>query len=398
MNRNSNPQIPLSVIIVNRNTAGLLIRCLDHVFGSELDQRPQVIVVDNGSIDDSVKRVMEQYPEVIVMEPGRNLGFAAANNRALEKADGRYLLLVNTDAMLEKDCAAKLMTLMENDPAIGMAGPQLLNHDGTLQTSYEAVPTLATETLNRSLLKRLFPRRFPGKNRILTEPEPVEALIGAVMMIRREALDQIRGFDERYFFFLEETDLAVRMRKTALPERARHRTRASHSPLHPEKRAGRADSPLPPGEGQGEGLRNNPPDPGTSEERATNALEEGDACVAPTKAGPACDEPTWKVIHAPRAGAIHLQGATASAYQAAARIEFYRSRYLFFKKHYGPTKTTILKSVMIANLTLNVVFLGLASLVTFGKAKSLTARFRVRTALWKWHLQGCPDGAGLPRE
>ncbi len=126
---------PISVVIVNRNTADLLIRCLAHVYASDLPHPPEVIVVDNGSTDDSVKRVEEAYPEVIAIEAGRNLGFAAANNRAFEKASGRFMLLVNTDAMLEKDCASKLLKLMENDPRIGMAGPQLLNDDGSPQTS-----------------------------------------------------------------------------------------------------------------------------------------------------------------------------------------------------------------------------------------------------------------------
>lgn len=311
----------LTFVVVNRNTADLLIRCLDCIFASELPESSQVIVVDNGSADDSVARVRAAYPEVEVIEAGRNLGFAAANNRAFEKALGRYLMLVNTDALLEKECAARLLDLMESNPRTGMAGPQLLNQDGSLQTSYEAVPTLATETLNRSLLKRLFPKRFPGKNRRMSGPEPVEALIGAVMFIRREALEKVGGFDEDYFFFLEETDLAVRMRKAG-----------------------------------------------------------------------------WQVVHHPGAKAIHLQGSTAKTYQAAARIEFYRSRYLFFQKHYGLPAMRFLKTVMVANLTLNVMALGFAKLVTFGKADGIAGNFRVRREVWKWHLQGCPTGPGLPRE
>jgi GT2 family glycosyltransferase len=312
---------PVSVVIVNRNTADLLVQCLAHVCASDLPQPPEVIVVDNGSSDDSVKRVRETYPEVIVIEAGRNLGFAAANNRAFEKASGRFMLLVNTDALLEKDCASKLLGLMDNDPRIGMAGPQLLNDDGSFQTSFEAVPTLATETLNRSLLKRLFPNKYPGKGRVFTGPESVEALIGAVMMLRREALDELHGFDEDYFFFLEETDLAVRMRKAG-----------------------------------------------------------------------------WKVVHEPAARAVHLQGATAKTYQAASRIEFYRSRYLFFRKHYGLAAMNTLKTVMTANLTLNAVGLAIATAASFGKVRSVAGQFRVRSQLWKWHLNGCPEGWGLPRE
>jgi GT2 family glycosyltransferase len=315
------PEHLLSIIIVNRNTADLLMDCLEHVFESDLPRAPQVIVVDNGSTDNSVERVRTNYPQVLVIEAGRNLGFAAACNRAIEKSDGDILLLVNTDAMLERDCARKLMNLMTEDSRVGMVGPQLMNEDGTRQTSYEAVPTLATETLNRSLLKRLFPARFPGKNRMVSEPEPVEALIGATMMLRRVALDQLGRFDEDYFFFLEETDLAVRMR------------------------------------GRG-----------------------------------------WKVMFEPRARAVHLQGATAKAYAAAARIEFYRSRYLFFRKHYGPAARTILKTVLSLNLTLNVVALGSATLLTLGRARGLARRFRVIAQLWTWHLRGCPAGPGLPRD
>ncbi len=203
----------LTFIVVNRNTASLLVECLDRIFRSDLPERPEVIVVDNGSTDDSVARVHRTYPQVRVIDAGRNLGFAAANNKAVKEASGKFLLLVNTDAMLDADCATTLLRLMNSDPRIGVAGPQLLNADNSPQTSYEAVPTLATETLNRSLLKRLFPHRFPHRSRKLAGPTEVEALIGAVMILRREAFDALTGFDEDYFFFLEETDLAVRMRR-----------------------------------------------------------------------------------------------------------------------------------------------------------------------------------------
>lgn len=307
--------------MVNRNTAELLVRCLDHILASDLEGEYQVIVVDNGSTDDSVARVSGLYPQVAVIEAKRNLGFAAANNRAFAIAEGDFLLLVNTDAMLEPDCARCLRNLMVSRADVGMTGPQLLNGDGSPQTSYEAVPTLATETLNRSLLKRLFPSRYPGKHVLMTGPEPVEALIGAVMMIRSAALRQVGGFDEDYFFFLEETDLAVRLRAAG-----------------------------------------------------------------------------WKVMHEPRARAVHLQGATARSHGAAARIEFYRSRYLFFRKHYGKVSANLIKAVFAANLTLNVSVLGFAWLALLGRPHSVARSFRVKREIWKWHLRGCPDGPGLPRD
>lgn len=311
----------VSFIIVNRNTADLLIRCLEHIVRSDLPCRTEVIVVDNGSRDDSVARVRNIFPEAVVLEAGRNLGFAAANNLGAKAASGRLLLLVNTDAMLDPNCAARLVSLMDGAPRIGMAGPQLLNADRTTQTSYEAVPSLATETLNRSLLKRLFPARYPHKSRVPTGPIEVEALIGAVMVVRRAALDDVGGFDEGYFFFLEETDLAVTMRSKG-----------------------------------------------------------------------------WTVVHEPRASAVHLQGATAGSYPAEARIEFYRSRYRFFRKNYGRAAELILKAAMVANLSLNVVFLGMINSLTLLRVKSLLHKLRVRARLWLWHMQGCPDGIGLPRD
>lgn len=311
----------ISFIVVNRNTADLLIACLEHIYASDLDETPQVIVVDNGSTDDSVARVAAAFPQATVIEANRNLGFARANNMAFARADGELLMLVNTDAMLEKSCARVLCSLMRSRPEVGMVGPQLLNRDGSRQTSYEAVPDIATETLNRSLLKKLLPSKYPGKHRPLSGPEHVEALIGAVMMIRRQAVEQVGGFDEDYFFFLEETDLAVRMRAAG-----------------------------------------------------------------------------WTVMHEPRARAVHLQGATARSNESAARIEFYRSRYYFFRKHYGNRCASLLKAILTANLALNVVGLGLGSLVTFGQSQSLVRRFRVRRDLWRWHLRGCPQGPGLPRD
>jgi len=310
----------LSCIVVNRNTADLLVTCVEHLFASDLDREPEVVVVDNGSTDDSVARIRARFPTVEVVEAGRNLGFAAAVNRGVKHTAGDLILLLNTDALLDKECCRTLVELMRTVPKIGMAGPQLLNEDGSFQTSYEAVPTLATETLNRSLLKRLFPSRFPSKTRSLFAPEPVEALIGAVVMIRRSALEQLGGFDEHYFFFLEETDLALRMRMAG-----------------------------------------------------------------------------WTVMHDPRAKAVHLQGATANTLPSAARIEFYRSRYIFFRKHYGSAPALFLKVALTANLMLNALFLGLATAATLGKASRIRDKFWVRTDLLAWHLRGCPDSAGLPR-
>ena len=314
-----NPE--LTVIIVNRNPSALLIQCLSRLKESEIKQPLEIIIVDNGSTDDSVARVKQLFPDVLVFEAGRNLGFASANNLGFSMSTGDFVLLLNTDALLDKHCISRMLDLVKSDESIALVGPQLLNEDGTNQTSFEATPTLVTETTNRSLLKRIFPKRYPGKNERLSHPKDVETIIGAVMLVRRRAFNEVGGFDPSYFFFFEETDLALRLRLAG-----------------------------------------------------------------------------WRVTHEPKARAVHLQGGSAKSYASAARIEFYRSRYIFFEKFYGSMAKRFLKTVVMLNLGINFIAYGGINLITLGLFEKLHAKFEVWKALWSWHIKGCPNGHGLPRD
>ncbi len=296
MPQNIHP-LNLSVIIVNRNTSSLLRDCLTKFLQSDLEIPSQIIVVDNGSTDNSIEMIRTNFPDVTLIEAGRNLGFAAANNRGFSMSAGEFILLLNTDALVEKDCVSTMLALATSDDQIALVGPQLLNSDGTKQTSFEATPTLLTETTNRSLLKRLFPKRYPGKTENLVKPKDVETLIGAVMLVRRKAFDEVGGFDPGYFFFFEETDLAVRLRKAG-----------------------------------------------------------------------------WRVVHEPRAKAVHLQGGSAKSHPAPARIEFYRSRYIFFEKLYGKVAKNFLKSVIMVNVTLNVFVYGIVQCFNTGAGKKRSSK------------------------
>lgn len=203
----------LSVVIVNWNTRDLLRDCLaslrDNVSGLALE----VFVVDNGSSDDSVAMVRSEFPEVTLIENGRNLGFARANNVALRRAAGRFWLLLNSDTIVTKGALEGLLETMERDPEIGVAGLQLLNEDGSLQNSVSNMPSLLTELGNKSLLRLLWPSRYPGKEHRFESPVPVDSVIGACLMARRDAAAAVGLLDEEYFFFLEETDWCVRMQK-----------------------------------------------------------------------------------------------------------------------------------------------------------------------------------------
>ncbi len=205
--------VDLSIVIVNWNTRALLLDCLASVYHTIRELSFEVFVVDNASTDGSVAAVRQEYPQAVVIENERNLGCAAANNQALRQMAGRYALLLNTDAVLTEGAVEKLLRFMESHPRVAMGCGQLLNADGTKQNSIANFPSFLTLLGNESVLRILWPKRFPSKRREYAAPIPVESCIGACLMVRKAAMDAVGLLDERYFFFMEETDWARAMKE-----------------------------------------------------------------------------------------------------------------------------------------------------------------------------------------
>ena len=203
----------ITVIIVNWNTKNLLCDCLTSVYKTLADLSFEIIVVDNASSDGSVAMLQKHYPQIRVIANSENRGFGAANNQGFAQMKGRYALLLNTDAVLTEGAAQKLLAFAERHLDAAIVCGQLLNADGSKQNSVAAFPTLLTLAANTSLLEYLFPNKYPSKRYQHREPVEVESAIGACMLIRKKALDEVSFFDERYFFFFEETDLAYAMRQ-----------------------------------------------------------------------------------------------------------------------------------------------------------------------------------------
>jgi len=204
-------RIDISLIIINWNTKDLLRNCLNSVYQTVHNLLFEIIVVDNVSSDGSIVMLEKEFPFVIRIVNEENKGFGAANNQALAIIKGKYALLLNTDTVLMSEAVNKLWNFCEaNDKAAIVCG-QLLNADGTKQNSIASFPSLLTLAANTSLLEYLFPGRYPSKRYKHTAPIEVDSAIGACMMIRKKALDEAGAFDERYFFFFEETDLAYTM-------------------------------------------------------------------------------------------------------------------------------------------------------------------------------------------
>lgn len=207
-------ELDVSVVIVSYNARELLARSVASVAGGP----HEVVVVDNASRDGSPELVRERFPGVRLVELPRNLGFGTANNVGMELASGRYALLLNSDAWPVEDAVERLVAFADRRPRAGIVGPRLLNPDGTLQRSVRGFPTLWRLVTEYFFLRKLAPgsrllNGFYGAGFDHRSERDAEFLMGAVLLVRREALDEVGGFDPSFFLFSEETDLCYRLRR-----------------------------------------------------------------------------------------------------------------------------------------------------------------------------------------
>ncbi|MGC9397798.1 MAG: glycosyltransferase family 2 protein [Anaerolineae bacterium] len=207
----------LSVIIVSWNVRQLLRRALTSCRAS-WGERPglEIVVVDNGSTDGTVTMVRETFPWVVLVANEENRGFTGGNNDGLERAQGVYLLLLNPDTEVLADALPRLVHYMDRHPSVGMLGPQLLNPDGSVQSSRRRFPTLPVLFCESTWLQGLLPRRLLAhyyvEDRSPQTAHPVEWITGAAMLTRRAVVDEVGGLDETFFMYSEELDWCRRIR------------------------------------------------------------------------------------------------------------------------------------------------------------------------------------------
>jgi len=210
--------VDLSVIIVSWNTRDLLADCLRSLYANPLPGNAEVWVIDNASTDGSVEMVESCFPMVRLIANLENLGFARANNQALQMCSGRYILLLNPDTEIRPGALQTLMQFMDRNPRAGGAGPYLLNSDGSLQVSCYPLPTLFRELWRLFYLDNLFPVGvYQMRDWNHNQPRQVEVLKGACIILRRQALEQVGLFDEDYFIYTEEVDLCYRFTRAGWP-------------------------------------------------------------------------------------------------------------------------------------------------------------------------------------
>ena len=199
----------VSVLIASYNTRTLLLEAIASVV-----RQPgvQVIVVDNASADGSADAVATGFPEVTLIRATRNLGFAAATNRAAAEANGEFLLLLNPDARLLDGGLATLVDCLEREPRAAAVGPALVFGDGQPQAAAFRFPGLVQITLDLFPIARLTDSRLNGRLHAAPTARQIDHPLGACMLIRRSAWDDVGPLDEGYFMYLEEVDWCRRAR------------------------------------------------------------------------------------------------------------------------------------------------------------------------------------------
>jgi N-acetylglucosaminyl-diphospho-decaprenol L-rhamnosyltransferase len=202
----------VSVVVVTYDALPWIEQCLESVRGNE------TVVVDHGSSDGTAAFVRDRFPGVAVVEE-ENRGLAFGWNTGVARTSGRYVLLLNADAWMHEGAVEELAAFADAHPRAAVVAPRLRNPDGTLQRSVRGDPTLwriATEYL---FLRKLAPRSralnaFYAGGFAHDDPRRAEWIMGAVWLVRRAAIDEVGPADDSFFLFSEETDWALRFRRT----------------------------------------------------------------------------------------------------------------------------------------------------------------------------------------
>ncbi len=204
----------LSIIIVNWNTKELLEQCLNSIFKSPPERDFDIWVVDNASSDKSIQMVETLFPQVNLIKSEHNLGFGKANNIALEKCQGTYILLLNPDTEVLPKSLDRLSLFLDQQPKAGVAGARLLYADGSQQTSCYPIPTLTKEFWRLLHLDRIWTYGvYDQQTWDLNQPRKVDVIQGAAFLVRKVILDQVGFFDPDYFMYTEEVDLCFRIQQ-----------------------------------------------------------------------------------------------------------------------------------------------------------------------------------------
>ena len=197
----------MTIIIVNFNTRDLTLGCIDSIRKSRSKVNYEIIVVDNAS------REPIKIKDVKIIYNKENLGFAKANNQGIKIAKGEYILLLNSDTLVERREIDKLYKFAKNTPDAGVVGARLLNSDATIQPSVFRFPTIGLAIRQYFLgQKNIMDKYYPKGN----DPCGVDAVVGACFLITPKAMETVGGLNEKYFMYFEDIDYCRAVGKAGL--------------------------------------------------------------------------------------------------------------------------------------------------------------------------------------
>lgn len=214
-----NKVIDISICMVSLNCREVLSACLESIQSTCSSFNYEIIIVDNASSDGTLEYLKKCFPEVQIVRNISNVGFTKATNQAIEKSSGQYILWLNTDTILKVDALPKLLQFLEANPKVGIAGPKVLNPDGTFQPQCRrGLPTPMAALSYLLKLDRLFPSNHAMRQYLLSylpidSANQVNAVSGCCLMARRQVWNDIGPLDEDYFGFGEDLDWCVRAKK-----------------------------------------------------------------------------------------------------------------------------------------------------------------------------------------
>lgn len=215
-----NNSFRLSIIIVNWNAKKFLYTCLKSI-EKQIKIPHEIIVVDNHSEDGSQKMIKRHFPQVILISNKKNLGFSQANNQAIFKTRGKYILILNPDTKIEGGAVEKSLKFIAENPKIGLLGVRLKAKNGETQlSSGRQLPSIWGEFVG-FFLRNPFPKTHLFGSYLMSwwdhrDRRKVEAICGAYMLGRRKTFIKLKGFDEEYFMYGEDADLCARVKKAGL--------------------------------------------------------------------------------------------------------------------------------------------------------------------------------------
>lgn len=201
----------LSVIVVNHNNKSYLVQTLNSLLESLNSLNYDVIVVDNASSDGSLETVKRDFPLVKGIGLPENVGFARANNLGVSQTSGKYLFLLNNDTYVPIGTIQKLLELKEEHPEFGIVAPMVLNPDETLQLSWGKDLHIFSEFFLKYIAHMWYAWQFKRKRGKISKN--VDWVSGACFLIERKLFEQIGGFDENFFLYVEDADLCRRIRQ-----------------------------------------------------------------------------------------------------------------------------------------------------------------------------------------